>query len=341
MFWSENGVKRSHRLEGTQADAELYLARVHVKQGGTVSDCLLRDYWNIAVVPTFGGLAERTAYDYQRRWEHDLKPRFGHVPVSALNWRTVETGLSSINSPIVQRDAFRLLKKVLNMAVRDGIIPANPVSGGVKLKPYRKREKALYDRDTVREVLSHAIGFKHYPLIVLELGGGLRHEEACAVTRSDVSEVEYRERMYASVTVSKALTSVDSKKVLKDTKTALSGREVLLGGVFRDALLATCDRLPENPREQSSPVTISHNWKRYAMNNGITYIPFANMRTNYSVLHAEAGSLDSLVSLSLGHSDGTTRGRHYMEQTRAGLALIVDNLSDYIGSVPFGTSETT
>ena len=338
VYWPENGVKRSHRMEGTLKDAELFLARKRIETGGTVPDCLMRDYWRIAVVPTFGNLAQRTAYDYSRRWQHDLEPRFGNVPVSSITWRYAESALATIESPIVQRDAFRLLKKVLNMAVRDGLISSNPVAGGVKLKPYRKREKTLYDRDTVRDVLARAIGFKHYPLIVMELGCGLRHEEACAVTRSDVSVLEYRERLYASVSVSKALTSVDSKKVLKDTKTAFSGREVLLGGALRDALLATKDRLPIDTGEQSSPVTISHNWKRYATNNGIPYIPFANMRTNYSVLHAEAGSLDSLVSLSLGHSDGTTRGRHYMEQTRAGLVLIVDNLSEYIGSVPFGTS---
>lgn len=45
---------------------------------------------------------------------------------------------------------------------------------------------------------------------------------------------------------------------------------------------------------------------------------------------AEAGSPDSLVSLSMGHSDGTTRGRNYQKHTRRGMALVADCLTDYL-----------
>lgn len=330
VWWTANGERHSKRLRGTRKDAELLLARMQLESGAGIGDCTLSDYWTAGVVPTFGNLSERTAYDYARLWRVELEPLVGHLLLSRVTWRNAEQGLARISSPIVQRDAYKLLRKILNMAVRDGLIDRNPISQGVTLKPYRKSDKALYDRAAVERVILGAVPFKHYPLVLMELGGGLRHEEACAVTRSDVSRLEWRGRVYAAVSVSKALTSVDSKKVLKEPKTPLSGRLVVLGDPFALPLLGVSSRLPEDAREQSSPLTITRNWKRFATNNGVPHIPFANMRTNYSVLHAEAGSVDSLVSLSMGHTDGTTRGRNYMEQTRAGLCLIADNLADYL-----------
>ena len=330
VWWTVNGDRRSHRMEGTRRDAELFLARMQLEAVGSAGDCTMADYWAIGVEPTLANLAERTAYDYRRLWRVELEPIFGWRKVSAVTWRVAEQGLARISSPIVQRDAYKLLRKVLNMAVRDGIIPSNPVAHGVALKPYRKREKALWPRDAAVDAVARCAPFKHYPLVLMELGGGLRHEEACAVTRADVERMEWRGRVYAAVTVSKALTSVDSVKVLKEPKTALSGRLVVLGDPFALPLLGVRSRLPEDARLQSSPLTITRNWKRWAGNNGVPHVPFANMRTNYSVLHAEAGSVDSLVSLSMGHSDGSTRGRNYMEQTRAGLCLIADNLADYL-----------
>lgn len=330
VWWTDHGRRRSHRLEGTRKDAELFLARMQLETVGRPDDCTLSDYWAIGVLPTFANLSERTAYDYSRLWRVELEPRFGWRRVSEVTWRVAEQGLARISSPIVQRDAYKLLRKVLNMAVRDGMIQANPIAQGVALKPYRKREKVLYGRDDIEGIILRCPPFKHYPLVLLELGGGLRHEEACAVTRSDVERMDWRGRTYAAVSVSKALTSVNSKKVLKEPKTALSGRLVVLGDPFALPLLGMRARLPEDARLQSSPLTITRNWKRWAGNNGVMHVPFANMRTNYSVLHAEAGSVDSLVSLSMGHSDGSTRGRNYMEQTRAGLCLIADNLADYL-----------
>lgn len=54
------------------------------------------------------------------------------------------------------------------------------------------------------------------------------------------------------------------------------------------------------------------------------------MRSIYATWHGEAGSPDSLVSLSMGHSDGTTKGRNYQMSTKKGLILIADLLTDYI-----------
>ncbi len=80
-------------------------------------------------------------------------------------------------------------------------------------------------------------------------------------------------------------------------------------------------------------MTITHNWKQWCKRNGVVYVSQENMRSSWSTMHGEAGSPDSLVSLGMGHSDGTTRGSNYQQATLRGLAMIADNLAEYIDSL--------
>ena len=332
IFWQQGGKKRSETVYGTVEDAELALAQHKLDSKGTVEDVTVEEYWKIAVEPTFDALSERTRYDYERLWRVELRPRFGDYRFSMLNWRLVERNLSEIASPIVQRDSYRLLKKVCNLAVRDGLLKSNPVDRSIRLKPYHKKEKVVFSREELPIFMEKARAQKHYYLAMLEIGGGLRHEEACAVTQADLEPFEQDGRSYLAVKVDKALTSVGGRKVLKDTKNGFSVREVVIGEPFASEILSAMGNIPvQDPmRYQSNPITISRSWKRYCANNGIRHAPFSNMRTMFSVLHAEAGSLDSLVSLAMGHSGQTTRSRNYLKQTRAGMVLIADNLTDYL-----------
>ena len=332
IFWQQGGRKRSKTIHGSREDAEIALAQHKLDSKGTVEDVTLNEYWKIAVEPTFINLSERTIYDYERLWTVELQPRFGSCRFSQLNWRFVERNLQEIASAVVQRDSYRLLKKVCNLALRDGLLKSNPVDRSIRLKPYKKKEKVVFLPDELFQIIEKGHKYKHFYCVMLEIGGGLRHEEACAVTQGDISRLEQGGRLYAVINIDKALTTVGGKKVLKGTKNGFSVREVVIGEPFASVLLSMVDRLPisDPATHQANPVTISRNWKRYCANNDIRYAPFSNMRTMFSTLHAEAGSLDSLVSLAMGHSGGTTRSRNYMAQTRAGMILIADSYTDYM-----------
>lgn len=80
-------------------------------------------------------------------------------------------------------------------------------------------------------------------------------------------------------------------------------------------------------------MTMSHNWRAWCGRHGVGYVRLGDIRTCWSTMHAEAGSPDSLVSMAMGHSDGTTRGSHYLRSTRRALAMIADCLPDAIENV--------
>ena len=183
IFWQQGGKKHSETVNGSREDAEIALARHKLESKGSVRDMTLDEYWKVAVEPTFDTLSERTAHDYERLWRVELSPNLGFYMVSQLNWRTVEQGLAKICSPAVQRHAYRVLKKVCNLAVRDGLLRTNPVDRSIRLKPYKKREKMILSREELPDFILSAEKYKNFYLVMLEIGGGLRHEEACAVTQ--------------------------------------------------------------------------------------------------------------------------------------------------------------
>ena len=326
VYWSENGRRRSKTVYGSVDDCELFLAHRKIEGGSLVpSGITYGEYWNLAVVPTFKGLAETTVSDYRRIWKKELEPRIGWRKVSETTWRSAQGVLSEVNSASVQLHAYRLWKKIANLAVRDGLLTVNPIDRNIRLKKHEKREKAILSARDLQTLMERAEGFKHVYLIAMECGGGLRHEEACAITRDDVSEKDG----LVILGVSKALTTAQGKVVHKDTKTAFSRRLVALGEPFSGIVLRHLEDIPAEVSEQASPATITHNWREWCKRHVMDYIPFGQMRTQFSTMHQQAGSIDSLVSLAMGHSDGTTRGRNYTVNTLPAMMMLARQLSEW------------
>ena len=321
VYWREDGRQRTKRIQGTRDDAEAFLARVR-SGSASVADCTYSEYWRRFVLPTMDGLAPKTVQGYKQVWSHDLQPAIGSMMVGSTDWRTVQRVLDGIQSPSVQRAAYRLWSKIANMAVRDGILKANPVNRSIKLRQLKKRPKELYGPSELLDVL-HLYCGKYRYLLVLELCAGLRHEEACAVMRGDVRMEDGR----AVVSVSKALTVVDGVRHLRGTKTALSERLVPLSEPFA-SMLGEC-WMPETEHQLVLPTTATHNWRKWCEKHDVCYVPFGQMRSNFATLACECAD-SSLVSLYMGHSDGTTRGRNYQQSTMRGMAIVADAFAGYV-----------
>lgn len=343
VHWTEAGRKRSKRIRGTHDDALAFLAQQQVKAGSAVGDMTWAAYWSMAVEPTFAGLAEKTVSEYERVWRVELEPRIGGRMVGETAWRTVEAVLSGVNASSVQRKAFRLWRKMCNLAVRDGLLDRNPVDRSIRLKPHRKREKVMLDARDLGGWMESIRGLKYEPLFLMELGGGLRHEEACAMVRENVTRVEDGEA-YAALRIERGLVMVDGRKVLKGVKNEHSEREVIIGEPFASRLLELCEGVgpvcagqkPYDGGEYvaehfASPATVTHNWRDWCKRHDVEYIRPGDMRSVFATLHGEAGTPDSLVSLAMGHADGgSTKARNYQQRTRRSLMVAADSLSDYL-----------
>lgn len=321
VFWTEAGVRRSKVVHGDRDAAEAYLA--HMRLGdGNVDDMPWAEYYGKAVVPTYEGLAVKTVADYERLWKRELAPRIGTRLVSTTDWRLVERVIGKVDSPSVQRHVFRLWRKMCNLAVRDGLLDRNPCDRSIRMKREKRREKRLYAADEVMPLVRALDGTMLQRLVVMELCAGLRHEEACAMTGADVSMEDGR----AVLRVSKAVVYQDGRLHRKETKTAFSDREVALSGHLA-RIFASCVW----PTSTQLPTTATHTWREWCENHGVEYVRFGDMRSNFATLACECCD-SSLVSLALGHGDGTTRGRHYQQSTRRGVEIVADAFADYVGA---------
>lgn len=322
VFWTDGGRRRSRVINGDRDAAEQFLARLRIGDG-MAYDMSWGDYWKAAVAPTFEGLAAKTVADYERVWRRELEPRIAPRLVSTTDWRMVDAVLSEVESPSVQRHAFALWRKMCNLAIRDGLLDRNPCDRNTKLRKPTKRKKELYAAEDVVGVLDAVQGTLMERLVLMELCAGLRHEEAVAMTAGDVREDGER----AILSVSKAVIYQDGRLIRKETKTAYSDREVALSGDLARRLLGA-----SWPNRQQLPTTVSHNWREWCGAHDVKYVRFGDMRSNFATLACEACD-SSLVSLALGHGDGTTRGRHYQQATRRGVEIVADAFAEHVGAM--------
>lgn len=335
IWWTAGGKRHSKVIHGTKAEASKALAALQLQVSGIERDMTWTDYWDAVVDPSIDrdGLAVKTAEDYRRVWNHDLRPMIGDMYVSQTTPRIVEQKLSTLAPAVAAHDA-RVWRKVCNMAVRDGLLQRSPFDF-VRIKAPQKKQKELLAAENVGAFLERIRGLKYEPVLLCELGGGLRHEEACALLWEDVSEWEYRGVVYAVLSVSKALVSTNSGKCLKGTKNGFSEREVVIGEPFASRLLSlrADGALLAGADGYANPNTMTHNYRDWCRRHDHQYVQPKNLRSSFATLHGEAGSPDSLVSGAMGHSDGTTKGRNYQQITRRGMALIADNLAAFLEDI--------
>lgn len=342
VFWTDRGKRKSARIRGTREEAEAYLAAQQLSRGG-MSDMAWGMYWKAAVSPTFDGLAAKTISGYERVWRAELEPRISHAMVGKTTWRQVEAVLGEIRAPSVQRQAKALWKKMCNLAVRDGLLDRNPVDASIRTRPQNKRAKTLLMADEVAPWLEAIRGQKYEPLFLMEVGGGLRHEEACAMVRENVSELEVMGTRYALLKIERGLVTVGHTAVLKGTKNEHSVREAVIGAPFADRLLELCEgsgpvcpgsapvRGEYAAENFAAPNIVTQNFRRWCAANDVPYVRPGDMRSVFATLHGEAGTPDSLVSMSMGHADGgSTKTRHYQQRTRKALIVVADSLTDYL-----------
>lgn len=339
--------QQSRTISGTRGDADMELARIYLGSRNFDQRMTYADLWSLKVAPSFviDELQTRTVEGHVRVWERELKPRIGSIRVVNTTSELVSRTLAEIDSPWVQRSTYALWKKMFNIARQAGLEKENPVNRYVKRKEAKKAKRRLLDAAEVLEWMDAIHGIKYEPLLLMEAGGGLRHEEACALTHEDVEPLEYRGEVYARVGIDKALVTTRTGRELKGTKNGFSERYAIIGWPFAPRILELCvgsgplckgaaynDGEPLNGRHYSSPASITNNYRKWCRAHGVDYVSPGHLRESYSVMQGEAGSPDSVVCLAMGHSggDGTTRSKHYQQSTKRGLVMIADTLADLI-----------
>ena len=344
VWWTDKSGKRhSHRMpDSTRDEAETYLARM--KLGPMADSTTWGRFWDVKVEPQVSTLAVKTRDEYRRLWGKHLSPAIGDEPVSDMCWHRANSVIGAVDSPSTQRAVGRLLKKMCNMAIREGLLLVNPVDRAIEYKPMRRRRKLLVDASDVRMYMEAAEGCKYEPVILALMGFGMRPEEADALLWEDLRPYEFKGSTYCVATVDKALTWTNSEgKHLKSTKNEPSEREAVCGEPFASRLLELAEGKsgplcpsgePYDPNHgdawYTSPMVITRNWQLWCERRGVPPTNQKDLRSSYATMMGEAMVPDSVVAGNMGHSDGTTKGVHYQRVTMRAKCMAADALADLI-----------
>ncbi|MEF9410397.1 site-specific integrase [Rhodococcus sp. IITD102] len=190
-----------------------------------------------------GRLKPRTVDGYRRLAQLIEHSAIGPVALAALSPSQVRQWRAELDPEYPTRNAgaYSLLRTVMNTAVEDGLVPANPcrVRGGAT--KHRKHEPVILSPADIRAVAA-AVPVERWRGLVLLLGfSGLRWGEAIALRRRDLTLTE-RE---VSVTVRRAAGRSGGRWVIDRPKTAAALRTVPLPVELRPTLREHIDAYAE------------------------------------------------------------------------------------------------
>jgi integrase len=232
-----DGVRRSATFR-TKTDARVWLS--------TIEASIARKTWRppeagrVTVGEYADGYISRTDLRpstralYESTWRNHLHDEWERVAVADVTRERVRLwhgSASRATKPTALAISYRLLRSILNVAVGDGAIPANPcqIRSAAAPKPaVQARTLTAAEVQMVAEAMP-----SRYRALVLVLGfGGLRFGEATALRRSDVADDG------STVTIDRSVRYLNGDWVVGPPKSEAGRRQVALPGFVSMAVEA-------------------------------------------------------------------------------------------------------
>ncbi|MCE3555443.1 site-specific integrase [Pseudonocardia sp. RS11V-5] len=332
----------------TKGDAEAWLSLRHSE--------ILRKDWLPPAAPktkpatvrefTDGWLAQRdlevrTREHYQQLLRDHMYPSLGEVPMTnltAADVRAWHAALGATTGPTARAHAYGLLRTVLNTAVADDLIPANPcrVRGAGQSRRVKKIVPASLPE---LEVLVKAMPAKYHLMTLLAAWCALRFGELAEIRRSDV-DVDA-----GLLHVRRGVVRTKTGRQVKGPKSEAGKRTVAIpphlmplvrehlqeyAATGRDGLL-----FPARHGEQLAPSTLYKVYYPAREKAGRTDLRFHDLRHTGATLAAVSGATIAELMARLGHSTPAAALR-YQHAARDRDRVIADALSKLAVAPPSG-----
>lgn len=284
-----------------------------------------------------GHLKAASIRTYESAWQTNVEPRWGATPIAAVRYSDVSAWvaeLSSRRSAEIVRKAHRVLAAVLDDAVKDRMLAANPARG-VKL-PRPPAARHIYLSVAQLHMLADEAG--RYRGLVLLLGvGGVRWGEAAALTVGSVHFLRRRVELHRNAVTVNGQTIVGTLKSGKD-------RTVVLPQLVVDALAVTAQGRGRDQLLWASrtggylkpPGTES--WLASAVSRCQAADPTFPRITAHDLRHTaaslaiSAGANPKVVQRMLGHASAAMTLDVYADLFESDLDAVADRLEDVLTS---------
>jgi integrase len=297
---------------------------------GTVED------WAQRWFSSTSHLKPKTRAGYESLIGSRIVPALGTVPLGELRPITVQEWVAGMTanglSPSRVRQAFGVLRQMLDAAERNGMIGANPCRG-ISLPRLPEPEPVILTPAQVANLAAAAA--PPYGLMVRLLAyGGMRIGECIALRRSCVDEVGRR------LVIRESVTEVNGKPVWGPTKTHAT-RNVALPASLFDALTAhLAENVPAAPNAlifpDSTGGTLHYSnflrrvWKPAAKAAGLADVTPKGLRSSCASWIVDSGGSIMDAGAQLGHAKSTVTTRHYARAITGRDTVLAERLDEQL-----------
>lgn len=328
-----------------QGDAEAWLSLRHseVLRGAWLppaepkaAPILFRTY--SAAWLTGRDLAYTTADHYEQLLHDHILPTFGSVPITNITPAAVRewhADLKDRTGPTARAHAYALLRTIMNTAVADEVVPANPcrVRGAGQSKRAKKiRPASLAELETL---VAH-LPARYRLMVLLAAWCALRFGELTELRRSDVDVKNGVLRVRRGVVTTRA-----KGRVIKDPKSDAGKRDVnipphlmpLVKAHLRDHVAVDRDALlfpsAGDPNAHMALSTLYKVYRPARKAAGRMDLRFHDLRHTGAVLAAATGATLAELMARLGHSTAgaALRYQHAAEDRDKAIAEALSKLA--------------
>ncbi|MGH3538727.1 MAG: tyrosine-type recombinase/integrase [Pseudonocardiaceae bacterium] len=281
------------------------------------------------------GLETTTREHYAQLLRDHVYPTFGAIPIPGIEPAAVRTWHAETGKrtgPTARAHAYALLRTVLNTAVADDLIAANPcrVRGAGQSKRVKKIAPATLAE---LELLTKAMPGKYQLLVLLAAWCGLRFGELAEIRRADVDATN------GVLHVRRGVVRTQAGREVKGPKSEAGKRSVAIpphltpvvkahlrdhAAIGRDGLL-----FPAQHGEQLAPSTLYRVFYPAREKAGRPDLRFHDLRHTGAVLAASTGATLAELMSRLGHSTPAAALR-YQHAAQDRDRVIADALSKLI-----------
>jgi integrase len=342
-YYDQAGVRHTApRTFPSKADANRYLAQVEAD--------LLRGAWTdprLARI-TFGEWVERwwpttadlrpgtrTFYDYLLR--RLLLPEFEGTPLGRIDAMTVRAWLAGLHedgevTPTTIAKAYRLLRRILNVAVEAGYLPRNPAA--IKGAGLERAAEMRHVSIPQLHALAEAVPGRYRALVLVAGYSGLRWGELVGLRRRRVDLAGDR------IHVVEQVAEVAGKFIISPPKTAAGQRVVVLPAV---AVAALAEHLEHSAAPEPEGLVFASGrgtylqrsnfsrlvWRPAVQQLGLDGLRFHDLRHTAATLAAAAGATTRELMERMGHTSPAValRYQHVMADRQGAIAAALDGLA--------------
>ena len=255
-------------------------------------------------------------------YTHRVAPRWGPIPVAQIRYSDVSTWVGELSadlSPSRTRHAYRILRVLLDDAVKDRRIPSNPASGVTLPSLPKRREHPYLTHGQVTALADSAPTPGDRALILVLAYCGLRWGEAVALRWEDVDEIRRR------LVIRRSLGDVGGR-LIETTPKSHAARTIPVPDPAWNALASLSHgdgRIFSTP--SGSPLRAS-SWRRRALDpalevSGLPRLSPHALRHTAASLAVSSGANVKAVQRMLGHASAAMTLDVYAD-------LFLDDLDD-------------